>query len=182
MSTQGQNEGFRVLDDFVCEAIPNPAVPQAPRDRRGQNAGAQVLSELVFPGAANERGTDPARARVVVEVTTQEPALVRELLAEFGSPSHGGRGRNQLGIEVEWVTLTGPKASDSADFIAFVVSNVTSAGTGLLSSWLYERLKGRKARLCLNGKQVALSPTEIEAAVVDAAVPQSEEGRPKDRP
>ena len=46
MDKRGQNEGLRVLDDFVCEAIPNPAVPQAVPDKRGQNEGMRVLEEV----------------------------------------------------------------------------------------------------------------------------------------
>jgi len=49
MDKRGQNEGFRVLDDFVCQAIQDPAVPQAPRTKRGRNEGVLVLEELT-PG------------------------------------------------------------------------------------------------------------------------------------
>jgi hypothetical protein len=45
MDKRGANEGFRVLGDFVCEAIRDPAVPQAPPSKRGQNEGVRVLEE-----------------------------------------------------------------------------------------------------------------------------------------
>jgi hypothetical protein len=43
MEKRGQNEGLRVLDDFVCEAIHDPAVPQALSNKQGQNEGMRVL-------------------------------------------------------------------------------------------------------------------------------------------
>jgi hypothetical protein len=46
MGNRGKPEGFRVLDDFVCEAIHDPAVPQAPPNKRGQTEGVRVLEEL----------------------------------------------------------------------------------------------------------------------------------------
>jgi len=44
MNKPGQNEGLHVLDDFVCEAINNPAFPQAAANKRGQNEGVRVMS------------------------------------------------------------------------------------------------------------------------------------------
>jgi len=46
----GANEGLRVLDDFICEAIPSLGVPLAASPGRGVNAGIQVLSEIVVRG------------------------------------------------------------------------------------------------------------------------------------
>ena len=45
MSNRGQTEGLRVLDDFVCEAIHAPDVPQSPLNKRGQNEGVRVIAE-----------------------------------------------------------------------------------------------------------------------------------------
>ncbi|HTU92849.1 MAG TPA: hypothetical protein VMF69_22405 [Gemmataceae bacterium] len=47
MDKRGQNEGLRVLDDFVCEAIHNPAVPQALPTKQGQNEGMRILEGSV---------------------------------------------------------------------------------------------------------------------------------------
>jgi hypothetical protein len=41
------NEGFRLLEEFVCEAIPGPEVPAAAGPGRGINAGVQVVVEVV---------------------------------------------------------------------------------------------------------------------------------------
>jgi hypothetical protein len=181
MSGRGRNEGFRVLDDFVCEAVHNPLVPRAPRDKRGRNVGANVLPEMAVNVGGVEAMADQARVELLVEITTQEPALVGELLAEFGSPVYGARGRNHLGIEIEWETLTGPKAFEGADIVVFVVSNVTAVGSGVLANWLYDRLKTRATRLRLGGQPVAVSSTDIEAAVIKAATPPPGE-RPNGQP
>jgi hypothetical protein len=69
MNKRGQNEGFRVLDDFVCEAIRDPAVPQAPPNKRGQNEGVRVLGELSFDIAAAPEQDDvnPQRSRELAQ-------------------------------------------------------------------------------------------------------------------
>ena len=46
MSGNGKDEGVRVLDECVCEAILAPGVPKAGDQRRGRNEGAQVIEEL----------------------------------------------------------------------------------------------------------------------------------------
>jgi catechol 2,3-dioxygenase-like lactoylglutathione lyase family enzyme len=45
MDKQGQNEGFRVLEEFVCEAIHNPRVPPSPSNKRSQEEGVRMLEE-----------------------------------------------------------------------------------------------------------------------------------------
>jgi len=50
MNKHGQNEGFHMLSDFVCEAIRDPAVPQAPPNRRGANEGILITEELSLDG------------------------------------------------------------------------------------------------------------------------------------
>jgi len=65
MAQQGQNEGFHVLEDFVCDAIPDSAVTQASREKQGQNEGARVIAELVFEGksAGGEAGEQEDKGR-----------------------------------------------------------------------------------------------------------------------
>lgn len=48
MANSGQNEGFRVLDDFACEAIRDPSFPPASPARQGQNEGARMSQELLL--------------------------------------------------------------------------------------------------------------------------------------
>jgi hypothetical protein len=42
------NKGFRLLDEFVCHAIPDPSAQESERELRaehGANQGARVLKE-----------------------------------------------------------------------------------------------------------------------------------------
>jgi hypothetical protein len=47
MANQGQNEGFRVLDDFMCEAINDPTIPKSALFQQGQNEGIRVVEDFV---------------------------------------------------------------------------------------------------------------------------------------
>lgn len=47
MAAQGRNEGFHVLDDFVCEAFHAPSVPLASPTNPGRNERISVVEELV---------------------------------------------------------------------------------------------------------------------------------------
>jgi len=46
MPKDRKSEPFRMLEDFTCEAIPDPAFPQAAPTKQGQNEGIHVLPEL----------------------------------------------------------------------------------------------------------------------------------------
>ena len=70
MANPGQNQGFRVLDEFVCEAIHPPTVPQADQTKQGQNEGMRVIQELVVDDSAaspevETASDDNARSRSV---------------------------------------------------------------------------------------------------------------------
>lgn len=56
------NEGFRLLDEFVCEATPGPELPAAAAPGRGVNAGVQVVVEVVArapqPPLSEERAAE----------------------------------------------------------------------------------------------------------------------------
>jgi hypothetical protein len=47
MASSGQNEGFRVLEEFACEAIPAPDRALPSPAGRGVNTGMEVVTELV---------------------------------------------------------------------------------------------------------------------------------------
>lgn len=58
MAARGQNEGFHILDELVCEAIHAPSVPLANPHNQGQNEGMSVVEELVFePGSEVSNGS-----------------------------------------------------------------------------------------------------------------------------
>jgi hypothetical protein len=85
MNKRGENEGFRVLDDFVCEAIRNPAVPQAPASQRGQNEGVRVLEDFSVEFTERPRETDhnSQPLRQPAEVRSQRDTLLCQLRAKF---------------------------------------------------------------------------------------------------
>jgi hypothetical protein len=56
MAKQAENEGFRMLDDFVCEAILAPGIPQADPRKQGSNAGMQLVEELAFEERNGNKG------------------------------------------------------------------------------------------------------------------------------
>jgi hypothetical protein len=60
MARPGQNEGFHVSDDFVCEAVHDPTIPLANPANQGRSEGMSVVEELLFhaPGASKAEGKE----------------------------------------------------------------------------------------------------------------------------
>jgi hypothetical protein len=48
MAKRAENEGFRMFDDFVCEAIHDPSTPLANPAKQGRNEGISVGAELIL--------------------------------------------------------------------------------------------------------------------------------------
>ncbi|HEY3963139.1 MAG TPA: hypothetical protein VGM05_01195 [Planctomycetaceae bacterium] len=55
MTNTGNNEGVRILDDFVCQAIRDPGVPKADGFHQGRSEGVQVVADLECEPANGER-------------------------------------------------------------------------------------------------------------------------------
>lgn len=69
MEKRGHNEGFRVLDDFVCQAINDPNIPPSPPDKRGRNEGVHMTEDRSL-------NIDPGRpAKNIVEFSHPENIL-----------------------------------------------------------------------------------------------------------
>lgn len=47
MISPGQNDGFHVLDDFVCDAVHAPSIPSANSAQQGQSEGITVVEEVI---------------------------------------------------------------------------------------------------------------------------------------
>jgi hypothetical protein len=47
MSTSGHNEGFRVLEEFTCQAIPGSGLTTPSSGGRGENTGLGTLTDVV---------------------------------------------------------------------------------------------------------------------------------------
>jgi hypothetical protein len=62
MSSNGRNDGFRMLDDFVCEAMHNLDVPRASEQAQGRNESMRVIEELSFE-ATSKKSPEPVEER-----------------------------------------------------------------------------------------------------------------------
>jgi len=71
MVGRGQNQGFHILDEFVCEAIPSPSVTPANPASQGRNEGMSVVEEVVFDAAPAAKPADKEsdRAKRVVGIS-----------------------------------------------------------------------------------------------------------------
>jgi hypothetical protein len=75
MAQRAENEGFRMLDDFVCEAIHDPATPLANPAKQGRNEGMSVVAEILFDAppasqAGDKQNDSPRRAITVNDAAT----------------------------------------------------------------------------------------------------------------
>jgi stage II sporulation protein AA (anti-sigma F factor antagonist) len=69
----GHNEGFRILDDFVCEALPDVALAQPTRSSQGQNERMPIMQDM----AADTVAEDVKQAG---SAASKERSLVGEFL------------------------------------------------------------------------------------------------------
>jgi hypothetical protein len=64
MGTHAENEGVRMLGEFVCDAIPAPGMPRTEPKGRGVNEGIRVVAEFDFDAAeAGRHGGKPHNDR-----------------------------------------------------------------------------------------------------------------------
>jgi hypothetical protein len=84
----GENEGFRVLEDFVCDAIPGPGISTDGPCARGENEGVDVQWELVV-NASPDPLTQDRKAELRRLNTTELHALVQKSWSEL-SPAELG--------------------------------------------------------------------------------------------
>ncbi len=102
MSQRAENEGFRLLDDFVCEASHEPTTPKADQKQQGRNEGMLVLEERVFaiPAGEPEQGqTAVPDLRKPMQPSTVEQTLqrlVEELAALLASQADPSRIMDQF--------------------------------------------------------------------------------------
>jgi len=78
---EGRNNGFHVLDDFVCEAIQGPDLPAANLDNHGQNAGMAVIEEVLLEAGnqpASELTSEP-KSGATARIATASPVFAEEL-------------------------------------------------------------------------------------------------------
>jgi hypothetical protein len=106
----GENEGFRLLDDFVCEATPAAGVPVAVSPGRGLNAGARMIAEVLVGDSRDS----PSAERVA-----QLRALSNQQLLAFVRSSGAKLNPNELraihDIAIERLTQDHGNSSEGAD-------------------------------------------------------------------
>lgn len=78
MSKPGRNEGCRVLDDFVCEAIADTKQTRASPTNQGRNEGMRVLRDMVVSA-----GADPAAERDAGRDSSSQRGYNTNLASEF---------------------------------------------------------------------------------------------------
>jgi hypothetical protein len=98
-----------------------------------------------------------------IQIETNDPEL--RLLLTNSLPSS-----EPLEAPPEGVTLTLQKkktrrALNSPEILTFILTISTSVATNLVSSWLYEHLKGRTITVRIGGKKVPVEREEIKAAI-----------------
>jgi hypothetical protein len=112
-----ENEGFRVLEEFVCDAIPGPGISKDGPFARGENEGVDVQWELVVNASheplaedrkAHLRQLNTADLHALVskgwaELKPMELAFIHELALERLAPKKEGpfsNGAEELSREV----------------------------------------------------------------------------------
>jgi len=94
MAAQGHNEGFHVLDDFVCDAIHAPSFPLANPANQGRNDGMSVNEGLLFEmgrlsssEAAEEQGRDKPQCSATPEnIIKSEAERLAALISTMADP------------------------------------------------------------------------------------------------
>lgn len=81
MPAPGQNAGFHVLDDFVCEAIHAPGVPLADPAKQGRNEGMAVVEELML-----EAGKERTRSAALEDTLESEVERLARLISTSADP------------------------------------------------------------------------------------------------
>ncbi|SRR5579885_1200278 len=79
MAERAANEGFRMLEDFVCDAISALAIPPAAGTRHGRNEGMRVVEECVLDLGAVPRLVNELQA-TIDELKRQNAALKASLM------------------------------------------------------------------------------------------------------
>ena len=106
---------------------------------------------------------------VKISVITQDQDLCQILAAgnapeSFIAISDGVRLKYEHTLSISALSSSGY----TAQLIIFVLEHCDTIATSLVASWLYERLKGRKAKLHIdNDDDIVISPEAIRRAIMN---------------
>jgi len=76
MRKPGQNEGCRVLGDFVCDAIPAPNVTVPDPKRYGKSQGMVMLSELELDLSLSASKNEVLQLDLVLQAAIRDLAIL----------------------------------------------------------------------------------------------------------
>lgn len=154
MDKRGANEGFRVLDDFVCEAIPDPVVPLAPPNRRGQNEGVRVLEELSLDIAQIPQETElPSRTQmkaVPIDPRCPVKSIADQLPPEIARQIHPDWRKNEAEY---WAVRDQLLSQYQGQWIGFADGVVIASGTSPVAVFHAAEASGRHSFVTCVGRE-----------------------------
>ena len=126
MTKPGRNEGCRVLDDFVCEAIPDPALPRAVPTSRGRNEGMEIVQDIVID-AGSARAENGSRSQRAYNTNLASEFYVMSVLYRLGLDAYLALG-NKKAIDI--VVVRAPGDTITIDVKAVAGRDDWPAGNG----------------------------------------------------
>ncbi len=100
---------------------------------------------------------------ILIEIETRDERLASQLLE---APKKFNRKADLPGNAV-LKKLPTDKLSEG--ILLFVLTFANRVDTGLMANWLYEKLKDRATRLCLDRIEVQINKSEIERVILEKA-------------
>jgi hypothetical protein len=119
MTSRAENEGFRVLDEFVCDAIHEPGMPLGDPGKQGRNEGNRIVED---PMATIVLRLDP---HLLENPDADIRYLLPDLLAKRSGGAISDNGYDYVGTEpVLMLFLKAPELTAALECILDVVENV----------------------------------------------------------
>ena len=101
----------------------------------------------------------PKKQLTVISVRRSQPSAV----PFFGSHSAKAGDTLELDDRVPVrVLVNESKGAIEAEIISFIVEHIDSISTGILSAYIYDRVKGRQDTVMINNKPIPLNKQAIE--------------------
>ncbi|SRR5579883_516251 len=101
MAAPAENERFRVLDDFVCNAILAAEVPLADPSKQAGNEGLRLVEELVFEAGgdtAAKENVEEKQSGTLSDLQRQRLEGISRVGKTIFHKIKGGDGHHRMGI------------------------------------------------------------------------------------
>jgi hypothetical protein len=102
--------------------------------------------------------------RLDIEIETDERLFEHELF-ESENLERGQQLTLSDGTTVTYNGTLMRKAVGFSPIVKLAVDLASAIGTGVASSWLYDKLKGKPAKLRINRKEIELTPERIRIVI-----------------